>query len=151
MNRVARRRVSLATVLVPFGVAIVLTAFASFGVSWSGFFAAHASWLAGMKDAVRVALEASTYIAFGVPALILAASIWRFIFARTGRGWIFLKATAYLVLWAFGSSALLGALLGAYLLAGPHAPIELLVPTAIGIVGYTLIGLGLLASAFRTT
>jgi hypothetical protein len=138
-----------ATLLVPLGVAIVLAGLASYGFSWSELFAEHPRALEIMKDVVRVSLEASWYIAFGVPVLILLFSLYGLVVASGRRGMVFLKMTAYVVLWALGSSALLGALLGAYLLGGPHAQIELLIPTTLGVLGYALIGLGLLASVLR--
>ena len=143
------RRVSLATILVPLGVALVLVGFLSYGADWASMFAGRPNVTAVLRRIVRHGLEASRYVAFGVPALILLGSMHRLVRARGSRGLVFLKLTAYVFLWAAGSLVLFFALFAAYFMGDMHAPVELLVPAALGIAGYVLIGAGLLASVLR--
>ena len=83
-----------------------------------------------------------------VPVLIVVGSLARFAKARGSRGLVFLKLTAYIVLWGAGTVVLFFALFAAYFL-GDAAQVDLLVPALLGIAGYALIGAGLVASVLR--
>ena len=144
-----RRPASLAAILVPLGVVLALAGVLSYGLDWTGTLAAHPRATAALKRLVRHGLEASRFVAFAVPVVIVAGSIFRLVRARGSRGVVFLKLTAYVILWAAGSSALFFALFAAYFLGDAHAQLELLVPALLGIVGYVLIGAGLVASVLR--
>lgn len=143
------RGASPATILVPLGVALAMGGVLSFAVEWTAVLGGHPQALAILRSAVRYGLEASRYAALGVPALIVLGSAARFVKARGSRGLVFLKLTAYLVLWIAGSFTLFFALFAAYFVGDAHAPVELLVPAALGILGYLLIGAGLVASVLR--
>jgi hypothetical protein len=143
------RRASLGTILVPLGVVLALTAFLSYSVEWTSTLAAHPRATAYLRRLVRYGLEGSRYVAFVVPALIVLGSLARFVKARGSRGLVFLKLTAYIVLWGAGTFVLFFALFAAYFMGDGHASIDLLVPAALGIAGYALIGFGLVASVLR--
>jgi hypothetical protein len=141
---------SAAKVLVPVGVALALGGFVSYaGVEWTTMLAGHPGATGVLREAVRYGLEGARHGAFIVPAVIVLGSLYRFWRARGSRGLVFLKLTAYLVLWAAGTFVLFFALFAAYFMGDAHAPVELLVPALLGIAGYTCIGVGLAASVFR--
>lgn len=139
----------LTALLVPVGVAIAIGGMLAYGLDWLRILAPHPGATALLKRAVRVALEAATYIGVAVPAVMLAASLYRFVVARGARGLVFLKLTAYLILWAAGSFVLFFALFAAYFMGDAHAQVQLLVPALLVAAGYALIGLGLTLSTAR--
>lgn len=143
------RRASIATILVPLGVALALAGFVSYSVDWASMLADHPRAAAHLRRLVRYGLETSRYVAFVVPVLIVLGSLVRFVQARGSRGLVFLKLTAYIVLWAAGTFVLFFALFAAYFLGDGHGPVDLLVPAALGTAGYTLFGGGLVASVLR--
>jgi hypothetical protein len=143
------RRVPLAALLVPIGVAIAIGGMLGYGLDWLRILAPHPEATALLKRTVRVALEAATYIAVAVPVAILVGSAWRFAVASGARGLAFLKLTAYIILWAAGSFVLFFALFAAYFMGDAHAQVQLLVPALLAATGYALIGTGLAISAFR--
>jgi hypothetical protein len=145
----APRRASLATLLVPLGVTLALAGFLSYSVEWTQLLAQHPRATGVLKRLVRFGLEAAWYVAIAVPVVIVAGSLYRFVRVRGSRGIVFLKLSAYLVLWAAGSFALWFALFAAYFLGDGHAQLELLVPALLGLTGYLLIGLGLAGSVLR--
>ena len=147
----AARGLTLATMLVPLGVALALAAFLSYGADWTSILAERPRAAAVLRRLVRHGLEAARHMAFGVPVVMVLGSIYRLVRARGSRGMVFLKLTAYVVLWAAGSFVLFFALFAAYFMGDAHAQLELLVPAALGILGYILIGAGLLASVLRGT
>ena len=143
------RRASLATILVPVGVALALAGFLSYSVDWTSMLSTHPRATYYLRRLVRHGLEASRYVAFVVPVLIVVGSLARFVKARGSRGLVFLKLTAYVVLWGAGTFVLFFALFAAYFMGDGHAQVDLLVPAALGIAGYTFIGGGLVASVLR--
>ena len=143
------RRASLATILVPLGVALALAGFVSYSVDWTSMLSIHPRASAYLRRVVRYGLEASRYVAFVVPVLIVVGSLARFVKARGSRGFVFLKLTAYIVLWGAGTFVLFFALFAAYFMGDGHAQVDLLVPATLGIAGYMLIGFGLVASVLR--
>jgi hypothetical protein len=134
---------------VPLGVALALAGFVSYSVDWTATLSAHPRATAHLRRLVRYGLEASRYVAFLVPVLIVVGSLRRFVKARGSRGLVFLKLTAYVVLWGAATFVLFFALFAAYFLGDGHAQLDLLVPAALGIAGYMLIGGGLVASVVR--
>lgn len=144
-----RNNLAVPAVLVPLGVVLALVGVLSYGLDWTPLLAEHAQAAAVLKRVVRVGLELAWYVAVGVPVVIVAGSLYRFVRARGSRGLVFLKLTAYVILWTAGTFALFFALFAAYFLGDMHAQLELLVPAILGLAGYFLIGLGLAVSVLR--
>jgi hypothetical protein len=144
-----RNNARFATLLVPLGVMLALAGVASYAVDWVEVLVAHPRAAATLRRAVRYFLDAAWYVAVGVPVVIVAGSLYRLVQARGARGLVFLKLTAYLILWAAGTFVLFFALFAAYFMGNPHARVDLLVPAMLGVTGYTLIGLGLVRSVLR--
>ena len=137
-------------IFVAVGVALALAGFVSYAaVEWTALLARHPGATEVLRQAVRHGLEAARHFAFVVPAVIVAGSLWRLVRARGSRGMVFLKLTAYVVLWAAGSFVLFFALFAAYFMGDNRAQVELLVPALLGIAGYGFIGAGLIASVLR--
>ena len=145
------RRFTVATLLVPLGVALALAAFLTYSADWTSILAERPRAAAMLRRLVRHGLEAARLVAFGVPAVMVLGSIYRLVRTRGSRGMVFLKLTAYVVLWAAGTFVLFFALFAAYFMGDAHARLELLVPALLGIAGYVLIGAGLLASVLGGT
>ena len=144
-----RNNARFETLLVPLGVVLALAGVASYSVDWAEVLAGHPRASAVLRRVVRHLLDATWYVAVAVPVVIAAGSLYRLVRARGARGLVFLKLTAYLILWAAGTFVLFFALFAAYFMGNPHASVDLLVPAILGIAGYAIIGLGLARSVLR--
>ena len=140
---------SLAARLILGGLALVMASIAAYVfLDWQAILAHYPHYVRPLKAVVRRALDASWWVALGLPAVLLVGSAYRFAVARSGRMTILARLFAWLTLWAIGSFAFYFGLFLAYAPGLGQGGAELAAPALAAIGGYIIIGLGFAASVF---
>ena len=141
---------SLAGRLILGGLALVMIAVAAYMLlDWEAILAHHPHFVRPLKLVVRRALDVSWYVALGLPAVLLAGSIYRFAVAKSGRGMIVAQLFAWFTLWAIGSVAFYFGLFLVYAPGLGRGGAELAAPALAAIAGYVIIGLGFAVSVLQ--
>ena len=141
---------SLAARLILAGLALVMGAVAAYlFLDWETILAHHPHVVRPLKLVVRRALDASWYVALGLPAVLLAGSIYRFAVARSGRAMIVAKLFAWFTLWTIGSFAFYFGLFLSYAPGLGQGGTDLAAPALAAIAGYMIIGLGFAVSVLQ--
>ena len=88
-------------------------------------------------------------MALGLPVVLLAGSVYRFVVARSGRMMVLAKLFAWFTLWAIGSFAFYFGLFLTYAPGLGQGGAELAAPALAAIVGYLVIALGFIISVLQ--
>jgi hypothetical protein len=141
---------SLAARLILGGLVLVMGAIAAYMfLDWDAVLSQHPHYIRPLKAVVRRALEVSWYVAWGLPAVLLAGSVYRFVVAKSGRTMIVARLFAWFTLWAIGSFAFYFGLFLTYAPGLGQGGTDIAAPALAAIVGYMIIGLGFAISVLQ--
>ncbi len=141
---------SLAARLILAGLLLVMAAVAAYiFLDWEAILSQHPHFIRPLKIVLRRALDASWYVALGLPAVLVAGSIYRFAVAKSGRAMVLAKLFAWVTLWVIGSFAFYFGLFLTYAPGLGQGGAELAAPALAAIMGYMIIGLGFAISALQ--
>lgn len=141
---------SLAARLILAGLLLVMAAVAAYAfLDWEALLSQHPYYIRPLKSVLRRALDVSWYVALGLPAVLVAGSIYRFAVAKSGRMTILAKLFAWFTLWAIGSFAFYFGLFLTYAPGLGQGGAELAAPALAAVAGYMIIGVGFAISVLQ--